>query len=222
MGNHIINMKNLFALILLSISLAASGQISNRLLTGQNYIQQINPDNVVFTIPPNDNRFFVASRTALRFNFNQVVGLLDSVRVYSDTRYKPIAWVPSISQIPSLQLALDGKQPVGSYVTVESDPTVSAYAKSLTSFNVIKAATDPLYATQTAFNALQTQVNSQGFAVNTTTVGLNRTALNTQYPNAGPRFMVFCPDIILGGAIYVKVTTGSTGRWQTISAPPTL
>lgn len=73
-----------------------------------------------------------------------------------------------------------------------------------------------------AIGKLQAQVNSQGFAVNNTSVGLSRSSLNTQYPNAGPKFMVLCPDITLGGAIYVKVTSGASGRWQTISAPPTL
>ena len=36
-------------------------------------------------------------------------------------------------------------QPVGPYLTIETDPTVPAYSKGLTSFSVIKSSTDPLY-----------------------------------------------------------------------------
>lgn len=88
-----------------------------------------------------------------------------------------------------------------------------------TSVSTAVVATDNVLA---AIGKLQAQVNSLGFAVNGTAVGLSRATLNSTYPTAAPRFMVFCPDITLGGAIYIKVTTGSTGRWQTISAPPTL
>lgn len=38
-------------------------------------------------------------------------------------------------------------QPIGTYLSVELDPTVPAYAKTLTSSAVIKATTDPLYKT---------------------------------------------------------------------------
>lgn len=47
-------------------------------------------------------------------------------------------------------------QPIGSYVTTESDPTVPVYSKSLTGFPVIKTDTDllyePLFSKNTAFN----------------------------------------------------------------------
>lgn len=47
-------------------------------------------------------------------------------------------------------------QPIGSYLTSETDPTVPTYSKSLTAFSVIKSSTDPLYepifVKNTAFN----------------------------------------------------------------------
>lgn len=77
-----------------------------------------------------------------------------------------------------------------------------------------------------AFQNLQEQINSinSNMIVNTATVGLSKTTLNSTYPNARFGFMVFCPNIILGGAIYIKnnSATGTGGNWQTISAPPTL
>lgn len=61
-----------------------------------------------------------------------------------------------------------------------------------------------------------------GYAISTTNVGLTRSQLNTTYSGTAPEFRVYCPDITLGGAIYIRITSGATGRWQTISAPPTL
>jgi len=87
----------------------------------------------------------------------------------------------------------------------------------------------PITATNTILNGMQnlqaqiTAINNN-MAVNGATVGLNKVQLNTAYPNVGFGYMVFCPSIILGGAIYVKNNslTGTSGTWQTISAPPTL
>lgn len=139
---------------------AANAQISNRMLPAQNYLQNVNPDNVMFTSPPNDNRFWVANRNALVFNFNQVLGIKDTILTIGDVRYKGIAWLPSwpndilgvpsvfptnIANVSGLQAALDGKQPTGSYLTTEVDPTVPAYVKSITSSN-INTWNNPTYA----------------------------------------------------------------------------
>jgi len=76
-----------------------------------------------------------------------------------------------------------------------------------------------LYAQTSGRLILKNWDDSVNSALNSATIGLTKSQLNTQYPTALPRFMVYCPSIILGGAIYVK----STGNnWQTISAPPTL
>jgi len=76
-----------------------------------------------------------------------------------------------------------------------------------------------MYAQTSGRLLLKNWDDSANSALNSATIGLTKSQLNTQYPNAQPRFMVYCPSIILGGAIYVK----STGNnWQTISAPPTL
>lgn len=61
-----------------------------------------------------------------------------------------------------------------------------------------------------------------GHATSTATIGQTRAQLNAAYPNTPVGFRVFCPDITLGGSIYTRVTTGSTGRWQGVSAPPVL
>lgn len=63
-----------------------------------------------------------------------------------------------------------------------------------------------------------------GYTVNTgITVGQTKAQLNTLYPNVPVGHLVLCPNIALGGAVYIKATeAGSSDVWQTISAPPTL
>lgn len=62
-----------------------------------------------------------------------------------------------------------------------------------------------------------------GRIVNAATVGLSKANLNTTYPNVPVGYMVMCPSIILGGAVYIKATeSGTSDVWQTVSAPPTL
>lgn len=74
-----------------------------------------------------------------------------------------------------------------------------------------------------AFQNLQAQINNRTPVINTATVGLSRSALNNTYPNATLGFMVISPNILLGGATYIKVSgTGASGVWVTISSPPTL
>lgn len=69
---------------------------------------------------------------------------------------------------------------------------------------------------------LQAQSTARTPAVSPATVGLTRAQLNTAYPNTPVGYMVLAPSITLGGAIYVRATTGSSGVWQIISAPPVL
>lgn len=65
--------------------------------------------------------------------------------------------------------------------------------------------------------------SASGITVNNATVGLSKANLNSTYPNVPVGYRVMCPNIILGGAIYMKTTeNGSSDVWQTISAPPTL
>lgn len=61
-----------------------------------------------------------------------------------------------------------------------------------------------------------------GYTVNTSvTVGQTKAQLNTLYPNVPVGHMVLCPNITLGGAIYVKsIESGTNDTWQIISAPP--
>lgn len=76
-----------------------------------------------------------------------------------------------------------------------------------------------MYANTPGRLILKSWDDSSKSALNNTTVGLTKANLNAAYPNALSGFQVFCPSILLGGAIYVK---GSGNNWQTISAPPTL
>lgn len=65
--------------------------------------------------------------------------------------------------------------------------------------------------------------SAAGYVINTATVGLSKATLNSTYPNVPVGYRVMCPNIILGGAIYMKATeNGTNDVWQTISAPPTL
>jgi len=62
-----------------------------------------------------------------------------------------------------------------------------------------------------------------GRIINTATVGLSKATLNSSYPNVPVGYMVMCPNILLGGAVYIKATeAGTSDVWQTVSAPPTL
>lgn len=139
------NMKKIFTLLLLAVSFGASSQISNRILKGQNYLQDIDPDNVVFTIPPDDNRFFVARKTALRFNFNQVLGLLDSVKVYSDTRYKAIGWLPTWSDV-SGKPTFATVATTGAYSSLSGLPVIPSVTSQLTNNSgFISVESDPVW-----------------------------------------------------------------------------
>lgn len=147
------------------------GQLASRLLNAQaDPPQNFNPSNVLYVdnTPGAMNRIWSVRTDAMRFNFGQVRGILDSVGIYSDARYRAITWVPTWAQVsgkPSFSaVATSGSyndltnQPSiptnnnqlsngAGYLTsfTEVDPTVSAYAKSLSSFAVIKSSTDLLY-----------------------------------------------------------------------------
>lgn len=162
-------MKKLITFLLLLISSVTFGQISNRLFGPQNFLQSISANNYVYTIPPNDNRFFVASMDALRLQTYNILGINDTIRAIGDIRYKPIGYTPTVLEITTalgftpLSVETDPiwsgvamnyrtklqndllYQPIGSYVTTETDPTVPAYAKTLNAFSVIKTDTDALY-----------------------------------------------------------------------------
>lgn len=127
-----LTIKKLLVLFLFFIHGISNAQIANRIIGTQNFLQNVNPDNIVFTVPPTDNRFWVADKNSLRFNFNQVYGIKDTVISLGDARWKGIAWKPdwytdilgkpsvfpsNIANVSGLQTALDGKQPVGSYLT---------------------------------------------------------------------------------------------------------
>lgn len=132
--------KIILITVLISLYLSSVGQIANRMIYTQNFIQDVNPANVVFTVPPNDNRFWVADRNSLRFNYNQILNLTDSIHGLGDVRYKAIAWLPdwstdilgvpsvfpsNIANVSGLQATLDGKQPAGSYLTSISSSDVT-------------------------------------------------------------------------------------------------
>lgn len=156
-------MKKLLLLLLASTSLCAYGQISNRLLGPQNVIQDVDPDNLIYTLPPNDNRFLPARKSALRFNFNQVRGILDSVGVYSDARYRAITWLPTWTQVTGkptfatvatsgLYNDLSGRPTLstvattGNYSDLTNRPTIPTNNNQLTNgAGYLTAETDPVW-----------------------------------------------------------------------------
>ena len=115
----------------------------------------------------------------------------------------------------NLVVALLGNATIG-----DSFPKIYSFSSISTAnadgVNVIRPS---MYASTPGRLILKSWDDSANSALNSTTVGLSKATLNATYPNAQPRFQVFCPSIILGGAIYVK---GTGNNWQTISAPPTL
>lgn len=186
----------------------------------------------------------IANVTGLQTALNGKISIGSSIP-YNTLSGVPTVFASTIGLVSGLQSELDNKQPVGNYLTsfTELDPTVPAFAKSLTGVSALRGTTDPLYrpisyvptsaeiATSLGYipyngttnpNGYITSSSIPGIAINTATIGLSRSTLNSTYPNTPVGFRVSCPDILLGGAIYIRITTGANGRWQTISAPPTL
>lgn len=186
----------------------------------------------------------IASVTGLQTALNGKISVGANIP-YSTLIGVPTSFPSSIGLVSGLQGELDGKQPVGNYLTsfTELDPNVPSFAKALTGVTALRSVTDPLYrpisyvptsaeiSTSLGYvpyngatnpNGYITSSSVPGLVINTATVGLSRATLNTTYPNTPVGFRVSCPDILLGGAIYIRITTGANGRWQTISAPPTL
>jgi len=94
-------MKNKLFIFLILTSFNIQAQVSNRLLPVQNVHLSVSPNNFVYTVPPTDNRFYVASMDALRLKTFNVSGLNDTVKSIGDLRYKPTAYVPTWTEITS-------------------------------------------------------------------------------------------------------------------------
>lgn len=91
-------MKQLILLLTL-VTLTTQAQITNRLIVTQNYDSGINPPNIMYTVPPNDNRIYQTSLSNLRIIPSQVVGLGLEIENIGDTRYKDITYTPSSGEI---------------------------------------------------------------------------------------------------------------------------
>lgn len=94
-------MKNKLFIFLILTSFNIQAQVSNRLLPVQNVHLNVSPNNFVYTVPPTDNRFYVASMDALRLKTFNVSGFNDTVKAVGDLRYKNISYVPGWSEITS-------------------------------------------------------------------------------------------------------------------------
>jgi hypothetical protein len=55
---------------------------------------------------------------------------------FSELPFAPVTHNHVIAEITGLETALEGKQPVGNYITTEADPTVPAHVKSITEQNI--------------------------------------------------------------------------------------
>lgn len=146
----------------------------------------------------------------------------------------------TISDVTGLQTALNNKISVGAsipYNTLTNTPTIPA-AQVNADWNsssgvsmILNKPTipTPISLTTTGVgtatlsgSVLNIPNPSNMFVINNAIVGLSKATLNTTYPNTPVGYMVLCPSITLGGAVYIRATTGASGIWQTISAPPTL
>lgn len=76
------------------------------------------------------------------------------IQADTDLLYRPISYVPTFADVTSKPTTLSGygiadAYPLSgnpsSFLTVESDPNVPSYSKTLSEFSVIKSSTDPLY-----------------------------------------------------------------------------
>lgn len=291
-------MKRLILTLMMFGSIPAFAQITNRLIFTQNFEQGINSPNLLFTLPPNDNRIFVASRDSLKLNFKQIRNIRDSIISVGMSAFKPIGYVPDwadltgkpnlgayiTSESDPLWAGVSGNyrtklqndalyQTIGSYLTAESDPLWTAASinyRTKTQNDLLyqpvgsylTSETDPLFNTKFAAKTttdlteggklfftnararsaiiltttgsgsptydsvngiLNIPASGSNYTVNSATIGLSKSTLNSTYPNVPVGYLVLCPSIILGGAVYIKATeNGSSDVWQTISAPPTL
>lgn len=122
------------------------------------------------TIPSNTNQltngagFITLENDPTVPNYAKSLTGFSVIKASTDILYKDIAYEPSwnnitgkpstfapsthnhpISEVNGLQGILDSKQASGNYLTVEADPNVPSYAKTLVGFSTIKSSTDPLY-----------------------------------------------------------------------------
>lgn len=142
------------------------------------------------------------------------------IKASTDVLYKPIGYIPTNGEI----LGALGYTPYNGTTNSNGYITLSSVLTGFSTGNNIPISSSN--SLLTALQNLQSQITSinNNMVVNNATIGLSKSTLNSTYPNALMGFKVFCPNILLGGAIYIKNNslTGTSGTWQTISAPPTL
>lgn len=127
-------------MLALFLGIQANAQITNRLIVTQNFEQGINAPNLMFTVPPNDNRIYVASRDSLKLNISQIRKWQDSVYAFSSTLFKAIGYVPDWSEITGKPTTLVG------YGITDAYPLSGNPSGFLTSYTE----TDPLFDTKLA------------------------------------------------------------------------
>lgn len=93
-------MKRLLLCLLLCVS-GLNAQITNRLLSPQNVDSGINPPNIMYTVPPNDNRIYQTSRGNLLLSTSQITGLSTFITDLGNIYYKPLTYAPTSAEIIS-------------------------------------------------------------------------------------------------------------------------
>lgn len=89
--------KLIISLLLLPVLL--TGQITNRLIVTQNVPLNTSANNYMFTVPPNDNRIYVAKMDSLKLHHYNIIDFETFLYLKGDLRYKSITYSPSFTEI---------------------------------------------------------------------------------------------------------------------------
>lgn len=92
-------MKNKILALLFLTCLTSNAQITNRLIVTQNVDSGINPPNIMYTVPPNDNRIYQTNRNNLLLTTSQITGLATYITDIGNINYKPLTYAPTSTEI---------------------------------------------------------------------------------------------------------------------------
>lgn len=204
-------------ILLLLIPFIGISQITNRLIVTQNVPLDISANNYMFTVPPNDNRIYVAKMDSLKLHPYNIVGLETYLYLKGDSRYKSITYSPSFVDIVS-GLGFNpypASNPSG-YISsyTESDPLVPVYAKLLTGFSIIKSDTDPLYVSLTGSYANPSFITSLPYSKITGAPAIPASQVNSDWNSvSGVSQILNKPSLS---------TVATTGNYSDLAGTPTI
>lgn len=201
-------MKRLLLMLFLCGAMTSSAQITNRLIVTQNFEQGINAPNLMFTVPPNDNRIYVASRDSLKLNINQIRKWRDSTFTFNSTLFKAIGYIPDWSEItgkpsffngdynsltnrPNLALYYLASNPSGyissvpaqTWASITGKPAFAPVSTSGSYNDLINQPTIPNYTAGTGISVISSTISNTAPDQTVVLSGSNGITTSGTYPN---------------------------------------